>query len=123
MISGVVNANLEATIRVIVQDLGGRIHQFEALIDTGYDGFLTLPRVLVTAIGLPWLDSITVQLADGSSQSVEVYGATVHWDGQLRVIEVDVTNTQPLVGRGLLAGYELRVKMVAGGAVTLEAIP
>jgi clan AA aspartic protease len=123
MITGVVNANLEATIPVAVQDFGGRIQQLEAIIDTGYNGFLTLTGPLVMALGLPWLRSITAQLADGSTHRIEVYGATVIRDGQARNLEVDVTDLHTLVGRALLAGYELRVAMVAGGSVTLDAIP
>jgi clan AA aspartic protease len=123
MIAGVVNANLEATIPVAVQDLRGRIQQLEGIIDTGYDGFLTLTGPLVMALALPWLRSITAQLADGSTHRIEVHRATLIWDGQLRTIEVDVIDGKPLVGRGLLAGYEMRAKMVVGGSVTLEAIP
>jgi clan AA aspartic protease len=95
----------------------------EAIIDTGYDGFLTLPGALVVVLGLPRLRSITAQLPGGSMHHIEVHRATLIWDGQIRTIEVDVIDGKPLVGRGLLAGYELRLKMVAGGSVTLEAIP
>jgi clan AA aspartic protease len=123
MITGVVDSNLELTIPIRIQDAGGRFHQLTANIDTGYDGFLTLTAVLVSAFGLPQVTTTVADLADGSVQMLPVHGATVDWHGQLRAVEVDVTDTKPLAGRGLLAGYELRVKMVAGGTVTLEAIP
>ncbi len=38
----------------------------EAIIDTGFNGFLTLPPALVAALGLPWLCRQQGQLADGS---------------------------------------------------------
>jgi clan AA aspartic protease len=123
MISGVVNQSLEVTIPILVQDAQGRIHHLDGVIDTGYDGFLTLTSVLVAAFGLPLLTTTIAHLADGSMQILPVHGATLDWDGKSRAVEVDVTDTKPLVGRGLLAGYELGVKMVVGGSVTLEAIP
>jgi clan AA aspartic protease len=123
MITGVVDNNLEVTIPIRIQDAGGRIHQLSAVIDTGYDGFLTLTAVLAATFGLPLVTTTVAHLADGSVQVLPVHGATVDWDGQSRAIEVDVTDTKPLVGRGLLARHELRVEMVPGGTVTLEAIP
>jgi hypothetical protein len=44
MIPGRVTASREALIRVKVEGNGGRALEIEAVIDTGYDGELTLPR-------------------------------------------------------------------------------
>lgn len=55
MISGRVSANLEARITLEVRDAAGATHSIEAEIDTGFNGFLTLPPALVTSLGLPWL--------------------------------------------------------------------
>jgi hypothetical protein len=49
--------------------------------------------------------------------------ATVNWDGAPRDVEVDAADTDPLVGMALLAGHELRIKVIAGGTVTVSAIP
>ena len=43
MIVGMVNVNREATIRLGVIDLQGHPQDIEAVIDTGFTGFLTLP--------------------------------------------------------------------------------
>ena len=37
MITGVVNANREAIIRLIVRRIDGHEHEIEAVIDTGFD--------------------------------------------------------------------------------------
>jgi hypothetical protein len=59
MISGVVNGNLEATIRLLIRGPGGPEQEIEAVIDTGFNGFLTLSPALVRRLGLPasWTES------------------------------------------------------------------
>ena len=53
MILGVVNAHSEATIRLPVRDAVGHEHEIEAVLDTGFNGSLTLPPALIAALGLP----------------------------------------------------------------------
>jgi clan AA aspartic protease len=123
MITGRVTAHREALIPVSVQDATGQGHTMDAVIDTGYTGDLTLPPALIAALGLPWRGYASAVLGDGSVQQVAVYAATVIWDGQARVVEIDAADTDPLVGMGLLYGYEVRMQAVDGGAVTIEALP
>ncbi len=52
MIEGVVNAAREAVIALIVRGPAGRTLNIEAIIDTGFGGFLTLPPALVAELGL-----------------------------------------------------------------------
>lgn len=54
MISGVVNENIEATIQLVVVGPNGQ-QQIEAVIDTGFSGFLTLPSSVIASLGLSWL--------------------------------------------------------------------
>ncbi len=53
---------------------------------------------------------------------VQVYSVTIIWDGEYRVIPVNEAEIAPLVGMGLLYGYELRIQAVEGGIVTIEAV-
>jgi clan AA aspartic protease len=123
MIIGVVNAYREATIGLIVQDANGRGHDIEAVIDTGFTGFLTLPTSFIAALELTWRGYASAVLGDGSLQQFDVYAATVIWDGQARVVEIDAAETDPLVGMGLLYGHEVRIQAIDGGTVTIEALP
>jgi predicted aspartyl protease len=123
MITGMVNAPCEALIPLRVQDANGHEHAIEAVIDTGYTGGLTLPPVLITTLGLTWRGYASAVLGDGNLQQFEVYAATVIRDGQARVVEIDAADTDPLVGMGLLYGYEVRIQAIDGGAVTIEALP
>lgn len=52
MIKGQVNALYEAVVPVRLQDARGAIHEFEAVLDTGFNGTLTLPPDLITTLQL-----------------------------------------------------------------------
>jgi clan AA aspartic protease len=123
MITGAVNANLEARIPLLLQDASGGNHHVDAAIDTGFSGFLTLPSALITSLNLAWLCRQQGLLADSSVQVFDVYMATVLWDGQSRVVEVERIDAVPLVGMEMLHGFELRVKVIRGGAVVIDAAP
>jgi len=122
MIIGTVNANREASIRLQVRGPDGHEQEMEALIDTGFNGFLTLPLAVITSLGLPRLGRGRAILADGSEVLFNVYEATVRWEGQSRTVELDATETATLVGMALLEGYTLRIEVVSGGRVTIEAV-
>ncbi len=123
MIIGSVNANREATIRLILHGTQGQAQEIEVIIDTGFTGFLTLPLPLIASLGLPWRGPAQAVLADGSLHLFDVYAATVIWDGQARTVEIDAADSEPLVGMSLIYGYDLRIQAVDGGTVTLEALP
>ena len=53
MIEGVVNADYEAIIPLRIQGPDGRTRDIEAVVDTGFTDFLTLPPALVDELGLP----------------------------------------------------------------------
>jgi len=124
MITGYVNAEREAIVRLRVRGSEpGQEHEIEAVVDTGFTGFLTLPPSLIAALGLPWRGFGEAVLGDGSLHTFDVYRATVNWDGQERTIEVDAADTEPLVGMGLIYGHELRIAAVDGGPVTIGPLP
>ena len=54
MIQGVVNANLEAVVTLTLRGESGQEREIEAVIDTGFNGFLTLPTALVAQLGIPF---------------------------------------------------------------------
>ena len=60
-------------------------------------------------------------LADGSVIAVDVYEATVLWDGQARTVRVHSADGDSLVGMALLYGYRLIIDAVNGGQVIIEA--
>ena len=122
MIIGIVQSSLEALISIAVIGPDRQHHVIEAVIDTGYNGFLTLPYEIIALLELPWTDLHRVTLADGSSQICDVYEGGVVWDNQTNLIEIEAAETQPLIGMELLEGYDLHIEVVEGGAVSIDRL-
>ena len=121
MITGTVNASLQPLIRLPIRSTDGLHQEIEALVDTGFNGSLTLPPNIIAALALPWRTRALVTLANGLEDECDVHTATIVWDGGVRNILVEAANTDPLVGMALLRGYELRMQVIAGGTVVIEA--
>jgi len=64
MITGAVSADREAIIRLSIRDAQGQEQEFEAVVDTGFDGWLSLPSVVIAALGLHWRRRGRALLAD-----------------------------------------------------------
>jgi len=120
MINGTVTSDLEAIIRVVVRGPMRHEQEFEAVVDTGFNGWLSLPGNSINQLGLPWLTRGRVILADGTEQECDVYTATVIWDGKPCRVPVDAAETDPLVGMSLLNGFDLHMQVRDGGSVTIE---
>jgi clan AA aspartic protease len=123
MIVGSVTADRDATINLDIADAGGQHVTVTAVIDTGFNGWLTLPGVVISALSIAPIGARRVTLADGNDVDMGLYAAKVAWDG----LSVDVfaleAEGHPLVGMSLLYGYTLTVQVVDGGVVSISALP
>jgi clan AA aspartic protease len=122
MIHGIVNSCREATLPLVVANSNGQRQVIDTVIDTGFNGFLTLPSAIIATLALPWNASDIVTLGDGSETLFDLYAATVIWDGQYREIDIAESETEPLIGMALLYGYRLQIDAIEGGSVKLEAL-
>jgi len=123
MITGIVTAYRQAIIRLTVRGPEGQEQGIEAVIDTGFDGSLTLPPPLIAALDLVWRRRGRALLADGSESLFDIHEAIVVWDGEPRRIAVDTADIDPLVGMSLLYGFELTVQARDGGSVAIKPLP
>ena len=121
MIAGVVNAAYEAVVILAVQSPSGQTSETEAVVDTGFNGYLTLPPRLVADLDLPLVSTGSGILADGSVVRFDIHYCTVPWDRQQRLIRVNVADTTPLVGMRLLDGHSLHMDVEDGGRAVIEA--
>jgi clan AA aspartic protease len=123
MIHGIVTERREAIVGLTIVGPRGRTRNIEATVDTGFDGYLTLPFEFITRLGLTFRRRGRAELADGDDITFDVYEAIVIWDGRRRRIEIDEANTAPLLGMELMDGCELNIKVRSGGRVRIRRLP
>ena len=122
MIEGVVNATYEAVVSLSLRGAEDRTRDIEAVVDTGYSGFLTVPPALVAELGLPFAYVGRAFLANDEEVEFDVYHVTVLWDGHLREIRADATGSTHLLGMSLLDAHSLYVEVADGGRVVIQPV-
>ncbi|NCR09350.1 clan AA aspartic protease [Microcystis aeruginosa] len=122
MMQGIVDQNCEATIRLVLGNVDSQRQMIDAVIDTGFTGFLTLPSSVLADLNLRAYRREEGILGDGSTCVFDVYRGLVIWDGELRRIDINESDTEPLVGMSLLYGYRMQLDAIEGGTVTIQAL-
>ena len=107
-------------IPVDLFDHQGRLHRVEAMIDTGFDDFLTLPAYLVQRMGLVWASRMPMQVATSEWAQFDIYAADVLWLGNRLPLRVLQTQSETLVGTRLLWESQLTVQFWEGGGVNVQ---
>ena len=123
MIQGVVTEQRTAVIPLTVQGTMGQVDTFPAIVDTGFNGFLTLPLPRIAKLGFPYRGSMRAVLGNGKEADMDVFAGTVLWDGQVRAVMVLAADGTPLVGMGLLDGSRVLLHVTDNGAVRIDALP
>ncbi|MDZ8138422.1 MULTISPECIES: clan AA aspartic protease [unclassified Nostoc] len=122
MIAGIVNADFEPIISLSVCGSDGKIYTQDAIVDTGFNGWLSLPPDLIAQLNLRWKRRGRAILGDGSECVFNVYEAVLVWDEDILTIPVDEADSEPLVGMSLMEGYQLMVQVFEGGRVELSKV-
>jgi clan AA aspartic protease len=113
-------ASRRAMMPVVFRLSGQPDLSIEFVIDTGFSGFLTLPSVAVSALGLSFLEDTPASLANEDVVLLPVYAATIVWHGMERVVRVLATGKRPLLGTSLLDDNYLGVDFTDGGEVRVS---
>ena len=121
MIEGVVNAAYEPVVLLAVQGPSGQASEIEAIIDTGFNGFLTVTPALAAELELPLEGTSRATLANGSEVTFDIYDVAVLWDGQLKYVLAETADTPPLVGMRMLDRHNLNIDIDDGGRVLIQA--
>jgi len=121
VIEGTVSAHLEAVVTLPLLDSAGQVREVDAVVDTGFNGYLVLPPMLVADLGLPVVGDGEAVLADGSEAAFDVYGVSMLWDGHPRYVESGAVGVDPLLGMALLDDHDLTIQVRDGGRVVIQA--
>ncbi len=80
----------------------------EAVIDTGFDGYLSLPISVAVSLGLELFGLEAVEYADGRTSNELVFLVQLEFDGKKRTVPATLTqSTQTLAGNSLFDNYSI----------------
>ncbi len=122
MIIGILTSNREAVIPVRIRGMGNQEIMINAAIDTGFNGFLSIPLRYAADLNLQFACTTRAVLGDGKEVSIDMYEITVVWDGQERTIGALAVDSEPLVGMAMLSGYRVILEIEENGNVTIEKL-
>ncbi len=122
MMVGRVTGTPEAIVPLVVAGPSGSKAKIDAVLDTGFTDFLTLAPATIAALGLPAMDTIECQLADGHVVSMQSFQAVVEWHGSPREVIVLEADGDALLGMSLVQGSRVAIDVVEDGEVRIEPL-
>ena len=120
MMTGIVTANREAIITLDIFGPNQQRQQIEAVMDTGFNGYLTLTSETITILRLPLAGHRQVTLGDGNVVVLDAYFARVSWHEQEREVMVLQADGGPLLGMSLLYGNRVTMDIMENGDVIID---
>ena len=123
MIRGAFNERIQPMVVVEIADSEGQYHPVEALLDTGFTQYLTLPPDEIARLGLEYADRLPMILANGQRIEVSVYEGLVKWFGESKSARVIAVDGLPLLGMSMLENCKVTFSAQSGGEILIEAIP
>src|SRR5437870_10738825 len=108
MLVGLVNPHREPIIRLILLSSRNRSQSHSAVVDTGFNGTLSLPETLIRRLGWRWIGHESYEIATGDVVREKVFVGRIRW--MQRIHEVDVVASHAkdiLIGTRLLEGCRL----------------
>jgi clan AA aspartic protease len=112
--------NNQACVQVTFRLLGQPDLTMEFVVDTGFEGALTLPITTVKAMNLPFFQPLSANLANDDTVPVDTYVATIIWEGMELDVLVIATGKRPLLGTSLLRDKRLTVDFEENGVVQIR---
>lgn len=123
MIAGSVNTRGDFPVPIRVLDGNGHVHRVEAVVDTGFNGYLALPSGVLEQLGFTATESVDMGLATDLIVTVDSFEGIVLWRGERRSVEILEAEGDPLIGTALLWGSQLSAEMTDNGAATIGPLP
>lgn len=119
MLTGRVTAEREAVLTVEILGSAGKAELVEATVDTGYNGYLTLPAGTVSDLGLPFAGTARAALGDGREVTLELFIARIRWHDGPRDVLVLQAEGGVLLGMAALEGSRVSLDVVHDGPVAI----
>lgn len=120
MLTGHVTPEREAVVPVEVLGADGQVAELEATLDTGYNGYLTLPPAVVAELELPFAGTAKATLGDGQEVALDLFLAKLAWEEGHRNVLVLEAEGGVLLGMAALSGSRVILEVVDDGRVMIE---
>ncbi len=101
MMNGIVTTDREIVIELDVLGSNESSVAIQAVLDTGFNGFLTLPTSVLKTVGASPVGTRRVELGDGHLTELDVYLVTIKWRDESRETLVLHTDATPKPHRSL----------------------
>jgi clan AA aspartic protease len=122
MLHGYLREDVQAVVAFDLTCRDGSRFSVQAVIDTGFNGQVSLSRRIAhsLALALTVEGTIEVELASGTVVEEQVYSGDIHFDGQRLPVEIILTDAEDsFIGTGLLTGKVLLINF-ATREVTIQ---
>ena len=113
----------EIFVPLTLRGADGHEEQVNAVIDTGFTGFLVLPTPLMQTLGFPQMDFAEVILGDNSVTELALHEVNVLWHGGERTVLAYASEGDALLGMSLLRGSIGTIQFFPGGVSQIEPRP
>lgn len=123
ILDGAVDENLDPVVTLQLRNDAGQIIIVVAVVDTGFNDYLSLPQVTINRTAFRAGDSLRVELADGNEVETLTCFGRVLWDRDWQMIRIQEGEGRPLVGMARLLDHRVTIDVRYNGAVRVEPIP
>lgn len=123
MIRGTVTGDREIVIQLELAGTNRRSTTMPAVVDTGFNGFLTLPMSVLSLLGASLVGTRRAELGDGNLVELDVYVVSARWENIDRDVLALQADSVPLVGMSMLWGSKVTFDAEVGGSIEIDPIP
>jgi len=109
MIKGEVTEALDPVIEIGLKD-GETVSMIEAIVDTGFSGYLCLSEQWVDKLDMSFRFVESYEMANGEIITRDVFRGVIRFDGQEQKVDVILTaSDDTLIGASLFKEYQVAI--------------
>src|SRR5882672_7651676 len=110
MLKGIVNPRGEPVVRIALLSSANHSQSHSAVIDTGFNGTLSLPESLIQRLGWRWIGYESYEIATGDVVREKVFVGRARWMRRIQEVDVVASHSRDiLIGTRLLQESRLLV--------------
>ena len=109
-------------VSVTINSPSGNSITQTALVDSGSNGYVSLPPIVIEALELTPVGSNIVELANAKTETVTIVSGEVALGRWRRNVPIHQIGDEPTVRTALLRSFNLSIDFVPDGDVRFEAI-